>query len=459
MSASLRIAEFSSRLTVSNLPDAVKVAAGLHALDTVGCGLAAVALREADFVADYAAERQAQGDVSVIGHGSGMSAEHAALVNGTRCHALDYDDTHPDSVVHVSAAVTPAALAAGEATRAAGADVLAAIVAGNEVSTRIGTVGVGHFHTRGFHPTGMVGVFGATVAVARVYGLDAATTAHALGLAGSMAGGLLEFLSDGAQTKPLHPGLAAQSAFVAVGLARHGATGPATVFEGRRGFFATYLYGQTAHLDEQLGDLGDRWETPRIAYKPYSACHYTHAPVDALADIMRRERFGPEDVEAITAFSDATGVGLVLEPAGDKVHPRTAYDSKFSLPYCLAHQLVHGHLDVHSFSPEQITDGAVLALTPKVGYETRVYGASPDSFAGGVRVRLHDGRVLESEIRHQRGGANNPMTDEQVREKYRANAGLALGDAQVSELENLLGGLAAAPDLRAFAAVRSACPA
>lgn len=438
------------------MPAAVAGAAGLHALDTVGCGLAAFALHEADFVDSYATEQQAPGDVSVFGRRAGAAAGLAALVNGTRCHALDYDDTHPDSVVHVSAAVTPAALAAGESSRASGADVLAGIVAGNEVSTRIGAVGAGRFHARGFHPTGVVGVFGATVAVARVYGLDAVTTAHALGLAGSMAGGLLEFLSDGAQTKPLHPGLAAQSALAAVGLARHGATGPATVLEGSRGFFATYLHGQTVHLDEQLADLGERWETPRIAYKPYSACHYTHAPVDSLAEIMRRENFRSDDVESITAFSDAIGVGLVLEPAADKVRPRTAYDSKFSLPYCLAHQLVYGHLDLNSFSADSINDETVLALTPKVGYETRSYGARSDSFAGGVRVRLRDGRVFECELRHQRGGADNPMSEEQVRQKYHTNAGLALSKPSAAELEHLLTGLSDAADLSAFAAVRAA---
>lgn len=445
--ASQRLAAFSAGLTAEQLPADVADAAGLHAVDTIGCGLAAFALGEGEFVHASVVEVHAPGAATAIGFPDPISARDAALVNGVRSHALDYDDTHPDAVVHVSAAVTPAALAAGQEVGATGSDVLAAIVAGNEVAIRIGAVAAGQFHARGFHPTGMVGIFGATAAAARVHGLDAATTAHAFGLAGSMAGGLLEFLADGAQTKPLHPGWAAQSGLAAVRFASHGATGPATVFEGTRGFYATYLHGMPVDLASELDDLGTRFETPRIAYKPYAACHYTHAPVDALAELMRAGDFGVTDVESIVALSETMGVGLVLEPAADKLRPRTAYDSKFSLPYCLAHQLVKGHLGVESFTDERIGDPDVLAVTPLVSYQLRQYSPTPDSFGGGVRVVLRDGRVRELELRHQRGGQDNPMSESDIREKFRANASLALGPSDVERLESLLTGLAKAADL------------
>jgi 2-methylcitrate dehydratase PrpD len=445
--ASQRLAEFSAGLTSEQLPAEVADAATLHALDTIGCGLAAFALGEGDFIHASVEESHAPGSATAIGFSTTISARDAALVNGVRSHALDYDDTHPNSVVHVSSAVTPTALAAGEEVGATGAEVLAAIVAGNEVSIRIGTVAAGQFHARGFHPTGMVGIFGATAAAARIHRLDAAATANAFGLAGSMAGGLLEFLSDGAQTKPLHPGWAAQSALAAVRFASHGATGPAAVFEGDRGFYATYLHGVSADIASELDDLGTRFETPRIAYKPFAACHYTHAPVDALAELMRAKDFEAADVESIVALSEATGVKLVLEPAADKLRPRTAYDSKFSLPYCLAHQLVKGHLGVESFTDERIGDPEVLALTPLVSYEMRQYSPTPDSFGGGVRIVLRDGRVRELELRHQRGGQDNPMTESDIREKFRANACLALGASDVERLETLFMGLAKASDL------------
>jgi 2-methylcitrate dehydratase PrpD len=456
MTVSTRLADFTSSLLLADIPSDVVEAAGLHALDTVGCGLAAVALGEADFIQATVEESHASGSSAGIGINAKLSAEDAALVNGVRCHALDYDDTHPSAVVHVSASVVTAAFAAAQEVGASGADVLAALVAGNETSIRVGAVAAGDFHRRGFHPTGIVGIFGATTAAARVHGLDLTTTAHALGLAGSMAGGLLEFLSDGSQTKPLHPGWAAKAALSAVRMARHGATGPGTVFEGPRGFYATYLHGMTPDLDAEFGDLGSRWETPRMAYKPYAACHYTHAPVDALADLMRSDPIRPEEVESIVVYAEPTGIGVVLEPAVDKQRPRTAYDAKFSLPYCLAHQLVHGSLPVDSFTAARVAEADVLALTPLVSYVEKKYSPTPDSFGGGVRVTLRDGRVLERELRHQRGGLMNPMTDDAIRAKYRDNAGLALPADDVSALEKLLTGLAGVPSLDDFDVVGAA---
>lgn len=452
--AAQRFAEFASGLRAEKLPQEVTETACLHVLDTLGCGLAASALAEASYVVSGAEEGAGTGPATGIGVVHGLPAAEAAFVNGVLCHALDFDDTHAESVVHVSAAVTPAALAAGEAAGADGATVLAAVVAGNEVSTRVGAAAGGVFHARGLHPSGVCGVFGATAAAARARGLDAAATAHALGIAGSMASGLLEFLADGADTKRLHPGWAAQAGITAARLAAHGATGPATVFEGRRGFYATYLAGVEVDLAPGLAGLGSEWNTPQIAYKPYPACHYTHAPVDALAKVLRENPIRPDEVARIVAYTDKTGVDLVLEPAADKVRPRTPYDAKFSLPYCLASLLVRGSVEVASFTADAITDEAVLALTPRVGYETREYSPRPDAFGGGVRVETTDGRTFEAELRYQRGSTENPLTEDDVRGKYRANAGLALRADDVRGLEDAVTTLGQQSGLGFLSAVR-----
>ena len=329
---SQQLAEFTSGLRFDRLPPAVVEAAKLHALDALGCGLAAHALDAAPWVGAAAREEAVSGPVTAIGMSDGLPAGEAALVNGTLCHALDYDDTHPDAVTHVSAAVVPAALAAAEQHGADGRDVLCALVAGSETSVRIGMAGGGKFHARGLHPTGVCGVFGATAAAARLRGLDAEHTAHALGIAASMASGLLEFLADGSKTKPLHPGWAAHAGLAAARLAAHGATGPATALEGRRGFFGAYLHGEAVDAAAFVEDLGTRWRTPEIAFKPYPACHYTHAPLDALAALVLQEGITADDVESLVAISDRTGSELVLLPLADKLHPRTPYDAKFSLP-------------------------------------------------------------------------------------------------------------------------------
>ncbi|WP_166462759.1 MmgE/PrpD family protein [Amycolatopsis acidicola] len=454
--AAQRLGDFIAQLKAGRIPEPVLRAGKLHALDALGGGLAAQALGEAGYAAQSVREAGTSGPATAIGVADGLPATDAAFVNGTLCHALDFDDTHPNSVVHVSAGVVPAALAAAQAHGARGADLLVAIIAGNETSIRIGNAGSGLFHARGFHPTGVCGVFGATAAAAWLRGLDSAATAHALGIAGSMASGLLEFLADGAETKRLHPGWAAQAGIAAARLAAYGATGPATVLDGARGFLAAYLHGDETDIGGQVATLGEHWVTPEIAYKPYPACHYTHAPVDALAQVLAANPVRPEEVAGITAYTDATGVSLVCAPAEDKVRPRTPYDAKFSLPYCLAYRLVHGKLDVTSFTAEAIKDELVLALTPKIGYELRQYAPAPDAFGGGVSVSTVDGKVHEAELRYQRGGSENPLSDEDVIGKYRANAELALGSDRAAALEHAVLGLEEQNDLAALAALAGA---
>jgi 2-methylcitrate dehydratase PrpD len=172
-----------------------------------------------------------------------------------------------------------------------------------------------------------------------------------------------------------------------------------------------------------------------------------HAPADALAQLVREHDLGAHDVERLVAFSDATGESLVLHPLADKLRPRTVYDAKFSLPYCLAALLVHGRLDVASFTPEGIADPEVLAVAARVDYEVKDYAPAPDAFAGGVRVQTRDGRILEAELRHQRGGRENPLPDADVVEKFRTNARLGLEEEDAGRLQSAVLALEAAPDL------------
>ncbi|MQA96730.1 MAG: MmgE/PrpD family protein [Streptosporangiales bacterium] len=450
-----RLSEFVAQLKIEQIPTTTAEHAVLHALDGLGCGIAAHAFGEAAYALSAVREYGGRGSATAIGAGD-LAPADAAFVNGTLCHALDLDDTHPNSVVHVSAGVVPAAIAAARAADASGADLLAAIVAGNEVSIRIGNAASGKFHARGFHPTGVCGVFGATAAASRARGLDAVQTADALGIAGSMASGLLEFLADGSETKRLHPGWAARAGLSAAALAAHGATGPSTVFEGARGFFATYMYGEGTDLETQVAGIGNHWVTDEIAYKPYPACHYTHAPVDALAELLAQTPLRAEDVETIVGFTDETGVALVCEPAADKVHPRTPYDAKFSLPYCLATRLVTGRLDVGSFTPEAVADPEVAVLTPRIGFELRQYSPTPDAFGGGVRIETVDGRVLEHELRWQRGGAENPLSTDEVLAKFRTNAAYGLPSEHVATLERSTLALATSHDLSYLDALATA---
>jgi 2-methylcitrate dehydratase PrpD len=446
-----RLAEFAVSLTLDDIPPEVAEHAKLHLLDALGCGLAAHAVGVAGEGRTAMAELGGEAEATVIGLRSALPAPNAAFANAMLCHGLDFDDTHSDSVSHVSAVVCPAALAAGERQGSSGAEVLAAVVAGNEVVTRIGMAASGAFHARGFHPTAICGIFGGTVAAAGLAGLEPGRTASALGLAGSMASGLFAYLEDGTATKPLHPAWAAHGALVAARLAALGAEGPPSVIEGKFGLYHAFLASERGEIDieAQLGDLGARWETPRIAYKPYPACHFMHGSLGASAQAAAGRTFSVEEIDDVVVTVPEAGVSLVLEPVEAKLAPRTEYEGKFSLQYATASMLVRGHVGVADFTDEAIADPAVLAVARKVRYETREYPTYPQAFPGGVRVRLAGGEVLEADFPHQQGGPENPLSADEVREKFRGNAGLALSAASIEALERSILALEELDDLTA----------
>lgn len=448
MSAARRIAEWTGALAFEDIPVPVAEAAKLHVLDTVGCGLAAHALGVATEGRTAMAELAGEGQASVIGLDARLPAPNAAFANAMLCHGLDFDDTHSDSVAHVSVVVTPTALAAGEAAGSSGRDVLAAIVGGNEVVTRVGMAASGQFHARGFHPTAVCGVFGATTAAARLAGVDAKTTASALGIAGSFAGGLFAYLDDATPTKPMHPAWAAHGGLLASRLASLGAAGPPGVFENRFGLYYAFVGATEGEVDlaAQVADLGERWETPRIAYKPYPACHFIHGSLGATASLLGQ--LEADEVDDIVVTVPEAAVALVLEPAASKRAPRTEYEAKFSLQYSTAAMLVHGRVGVRSYSEEEVGDPRVAALAGKVRYEVREYDSYPAAFPGGVRISLRDGRTLEADAPYQLGGPENPMSADEVRAKFRENAALALDDDAVAAVEEAVLTLEEAPDVR-----------
>jgi 2-methylcitrate dehydratase PrpD len=449
MTAAERFSAWALALELDAVPAEVVDASKLHVLDVLGCGLAAHGLGIAGEGRAAMSELGGDPQASVIGLDGGLPAPNAAFANAMLCHGLDFDDTHSDSVSHVSTVVVPAALAVAEARGSSGRELLTAIVAGNEVVTRIGMAASGAFHERGFHPTAVCGIFGATAAAAHLGGLGPATAASAFGIAGSMASGLFAYLDDATATKPIHPGWAAHGALLAARLAELGAEGPPGVLEGRFGVFHAFV-GQRIDLEPQLADLGERWETPRIAYKPFPACHFVHGSLGATASLL--DGLDPAEIEDVVVTVPEPGVSLVLEPAASKVAPRTDYEGKFSLQYSTAAMLVHGRVGLSTYTPEALADERVLELAQKVRYETKEYASYPAAFPGGVSIRLRDGRTLEADMTHQLGAPENPMSEAQVRDKFRENAAVA-GDG-FERLEETVLALDEAADVRGLLAAQ-----
>jgi 2-methylcitrate dehydratase PrpD len=451
-SASETIAGFGAELRFDALPDAVVAKVKLHVLDLLGVALAASSMDFAAAIATVARGMGGPPEATAIGLGERVPAPWAALVNGTLAHGLDYDDTHAEAVVHVSAAAVPAALAACEAAHGDGRGFLTALALGMEVSVRLGLVAPGAFHDRGFHPTGVCGAFGAALIAGKLAGLGAAPLADALGVAGSQAAGLLEFLTDGTSVKRVHPGWAAHSGVVAARLAAAGVTGPHGVFDGRFGLFRSHLGAGEWNLAALTDALGRRWHLLDISLKPYPCCHMNHAFIDCAAALQTAHALVPEAIEEVECFIHPREVPVVCEPAATKRAPQNDYDAKFSLPYAVASQLVRGHVAIDDFTDAAIGDPAVRALMARVVYREDAGNDYPRYFPGWMRVRLRDGRVLEHREPINRGHAERPLTEDAVRTKFLRNAALAIPADAAEAVMAAVASLEQARDLTRLAA-------
>jgi 2-methylcitrate dehydratase PrpD len=433
MTLAERLAAFTHRLAWDALPPAVGQSVTLRVLDVLGIALAASTQEFAPAVREALEAWAGRGDCTVVGGKTAVAAPLAALANGTLAHGLDFDDTHAPSITHASAVVLPAALAAAEVEGADGRTLITAAVAGYETVTRLGMAAPGAFHARGWHATAACGPFAAALAAGRIGGLDVARLTSALGLAGSMASGLQEFLEDGSWSKRLHAGWAAQGGVVAAALARGGFTGPATVLEGRFGFYRTFL--GVAPDPRPFETLGREWETLRVGFKPYPCCHYLHAFLDCALELRRAHGLSAEDVEGVECLVPEGEVPIVCEPRPAKLRPRSAYDAQFSLPFALAAALLDGRVDLDTFAPARLADERLLALAGRVDHVADPASSFPRGFPGRVRMRLRDGRVVEAHEPDGRGGPTRPLGADDIVAKFRQNAGRAVGPARVAELE------------------------
>lgn len=439
--ASEALCGFAARLRFADLTDAVVTKAKVHLLDTLGAALASSSLPFASVTLAGVKRLSGTGACTVFGSRAALPPPWAALVNGVLAHGIDLDDTHLGSVVHVSCSVAPACLAVAEARGVSGEELLTGLVLGLETAIRVGLVAPGAFHERGFHPTGLCGVFASALATGVLQRLDAARLTDALGLAGSMAAGSLEFLSDGTWAKRLHAGWAAHGGIVAAELAAAGFRGPRGVFDGRFGLYRSHLGDGSWDVEALTRDLGRRWEVLDIALKPYPCCHFNHAFIDCAAQLQERASFKTDEIARIECFVPAAAMPVVCEPPQTKRAPQSDYDAKFSLPYALASQLLRGHVDIDDFNEAAIREAAVLELAARVECVAEPTPEFPRRFPGRLRITLRDGRILEHYEAINRGSAERPLDSAAVREKFLRNAARALPVAQAHSLMDAVDGL------------------
>jgi 2-methylcitrate dehydratase PrpD len=456
-----RLASFAAETFADGPPADVAASVRQRVLDVLGLCVAAQALPTSQAILAHAEEQGGRGQASAIGLGERVPAASAAFVNGVLAHSLDYDDTHLPSVLHPSASVVPAALAAGEAAGASGKDVVAAIAVGLEIAVRLGMAGYDRdlgnsvYFEHGQHATSICGAMGAAAAAALLAGLGEQGVLHALGVTASFASGVIEANRTGGTVKRLHCGWAAQSAVTAAGLVRRGFTGPPTVLEGRFGFFQAFLRDQT-DLDQVAGGLGADWAVPGIFFKPYPANHFTHTAIDAGAE-LRAQGVPVDDgaIESIELRVPTAVIRTIGQPIETKRAPETGYQAQFSGPYAVVTGLLGGSglgAGLADFTDALAADPRRRALMAKVTVtgDTRCDAIFPNQFPAIVTVRGTDGREWTAEVLANRGGPQRPLTEAELAAKFADNVEGRLTPAAAATARELALTLDSVADLDAL---------
>jgi len=424
-------------------PADARAAAARAFLDTIGAALAGAPEPAARIVARVAAA-DGGGPCAIVGTPCRASAANAALANGTAAHALDFDDMCFVSLAHPSAPLVAAALAAGEAAGASGRALVDGYVVGFEIEGRLGRAMNPRHYQRGWHCTATLGTIGAAAAAARVLGLDAAATAHALAIAASEASGVKE--NFGTMVKPLHAGLAARNGVAAAQLAQAGMVASAAAIDGPQGLLAA-MDSERPSLDDAMADLGARWEIvdTGVTVKLYPSCAGTHPTLDALLGLRRRHGISADNVEAIEIGVDPIVPTILIHD-----RPSTGLEAKFSMPFCAAAAIVHGEVGIETFTPRYLRDADVLAVQARVRMriDPSLDASAPPLTQARVSVRLRDGRLLTAFANGARGYPEQPATDAELDSKFLSCAGAALAADNAHEALLALRDIEHASDIR-----------
>ena len=424
------------------LPETTRDVATRDLIDMAGLCIAA---RNAEYVGQIVGGWDSDGLCTVLGHERRLDAAGAAVANGIATHGEDFDDTLEGAPIRVGAMVIPAVLAAGERFNLSGERVMTGIVAGMEAVCRLNHVAAGKMHKACFHPVGVIGALGAAMGAGTAMGLQKRELSMAMGVAASFSSGIIEFLTDGAWTKRLHPGWAAQSGLRAAVIARTGFFAPRTVLEGGHNFFRAFAPTATPNYSHVTEGLGTRFYMDGIVFKPYACGTMIHPYIDCMIRLAKQGIKADEIADILCP----TGEGIVhrlWEPLAGKHAPPSGYAAKFSMPYCMAVGFFDGDAGLDQFTDAKARDPEILALARRIRYEIDPANEYPRNYSGHIRVALRDGRKIVLDQPHMRGGQREPLTPPEIEAKFRAN--IVYGGWPADRGEALLGYLRGLPDVR-----------
>lgn len=420
MSATTReLSEFVTKISYDKLPKDLTERVKALVFDTVGIMVRARHDAESTPPMVKSAEKLGlvNGACTVVGDAAGYTPPGAAMVNGTLAHSLDFDDTHASGSLHPSAPIVSAAFAAAEMTGANGKDLIAAIVAGYETQIRLAlALDPAAHYDRGYHPTATCGAFGAAAATARLMKLDTEKCMNAFGIVLSMSAGSMQFLVNGAWTKRSHVGHAAMCGLIAATQAGEGYKGASEALEGKWGFL--HAYAPDAQASRVTEGLGRRWETMKIAIKPYPSCRYTHAAIDGIAALRKEHGFRVEDITDIAIGLPEPGWKITGNPEAAKQSPKNVVDGQFSMPFCAAVAVKTGSLGWDDYA-KYLNNADILSFCKKV--QTRVDPKAqadfPEEMSASVRIRTTK-TEFETYVRTPKGEPKNFLTPAELMSKF-----------------------------------------
>ncbi len=442
-----QFAQYAANLRYEDLPEDVRKLAHLVLLDTLGCAMTGAGTEEVALIRRAMTQANGPGgDAMFWGTHDKAPLPLAALANGAAVHAREIDDF--GGCAHSGSVVIPAALGVAARVGASGRELLTAIVIGYDIARRAMDGGGGYqaMKDRGWHSTSTCGGFGAAAAAGRLLGLDAQQLQWALGYAGSNAGGTWAYIPEGAMSKRVHPGFAAHTGIIAAYLASNGVTGPASIFEAPwGGYYPTYVPG-VATPEAATRDLGSDFRIRLVGFKPYAACRGIHSSVDVALGMRNKHNVRAADVKQVTVRGSPTH----LKQLG-KQDVQTMLDAQMSLPYSIAASLTTGGAMVDQYTPDALKRPDVRDLARRVHLKLEPSVANGDE--PYLDVELKDGRVLTDRVLIARGDSENPLSEDELRAKFRTAAAATLDAGQIAQLEDTVMRAASVADSREIMAL------
>ncbi|MEW6671920.1 MAG: MmgE/PrpD family protein [Thermodesulfobacteriota bacterium] len=435
---SQKLAEFVCDLKFKDLPEEILRLARCSTIDSIGVILAGHQTESARIAVDVVRSNGGTPESTIFGYKSKFPAHASAFANAVAAHSTELDDhiAHTRSLNHPGVVTFPAAFAMAEKVGASGEQFMVSVVAGYEINSRLNGAANRGIYDRGFHGTGVCGPFGAAAAAAPLLGLNPEQLANAFGICGSMAAGLSEYHASGAWTKRMHPGWACQGGITAVELARRGYTGPPTILEGNYGLYKAYAGEGNYDLDSLTTNLGRDFEFSFIIYKPFACAGQLHSPLTAAQQLLKEHTIDPSQIEKVTVKTRRELIRRFTLPRENKLHPKTSVDGQFSLLYSLAAFLYFGRAFLEEFGEKGINNPDVLDLAARIDCieDPEMDKRFPQEEPSEITVQLKDGATYRASVNFAKGSLGNPLTEEELRDKFRILAGNVLSRATVESI-------------------------